>query len=332
MTSKQAIDKIMGILGLTNQKFFEAKTDQGIVLKMEGELELGTDIYVSTQEGMIPAPDGSYTMEDGSQVEVADGKISKIKVGDMEDSIEEEEVPDTVEEDMSQVNLEFGDVKLKDGSVIRIGSESPMVGIRVLKVGYDNTLSALSDGDYETADGKVISIQGGSIQGVQSVAEKKAQGGFSSFTIAEASGGVKLESPTFDVGEEVYVLDGDAKSPAPDGEHQVVLKDESGNENKIRIITKDGKIVERENVEGMGSDMMSVEQIASIFAQALKKIETKIDSVSEKQSQLESKFKKFSMEPAGERVFTQKTINTTSTDNSKFEAFKQMRSQMFKTK
>lgn len=331
MTSKQAIDKIMGILGLTNQKFFEAKTDQGIVLKMEGELELGTDIYVSTQEGMIPAPDGAYTMEDGSQVEVADGKISKIKVGDIDDSNEEEEVPDTVEEDMSQVTLEFGDVKLKDGSVIRIGSESPMVGIRVLKVGYDNTLSALADGEYETADGKVISIQGGSIQGVQSVAEKKAQGGFSSFTIAEASGGIKLESPTFDVGEEVYVLDGDKKTPAPDGEHQVVLKDESGNENKIRIITKDGKIVERENVEG-SEEMMSVQQIAEIFAQALKKIESKIDSVSEKQSQLESKFKKFSMEPAGERVFTQKTINTTLTDNSKFEAFKQMRADMFKTK
>ncbi len=41
------------------------------------------------------------------------------------------------------------------------------------------------------------------------------------------------------------------KTPAPDGEHQVVLKDTSGNENKIRIQTVDGKIVQRENVEQM---------------------------------------------------------------------------------
>jgi len=71
-------------------------------------------------------------------------------------------------------------------------------------------------------------------------------------TIAEDAQGQKLESPTFDVGEEVYVLGPDGeKTPAPDGEHQVVLKDTSGNENKIRIQTVDGKIVQRENVEQM---------------------------------------------------------------------------------
>jgi hypothetical protein len=71
-------------------------------------------------------------------------------------------------------------------------------------------------------------------------------------TIAEDAQGQKLESPTFDVGEEVYVLGPDGeKTPAPDGEHQVVLKDSSGNENKIRIQTVDGKIVQRENVEQM---------------------------------------------------------------------------------
>jgi len=71
-------------------------------------------------------------------------------------------------------------------------------------------------------------------------------------TVAEDAQGQKLESPTFDVGEEVYVLGPDGeKTPAPDGEHQVVLKDTSGNENKIRIQTVDGKIVQRENVEQM---------------------------------------------------------------------------------
>jgi hypothetical protein len=77
-------------------------------------------------------------------------------------------------------------------------------------------------------------------------------------TVAEDAQGQKLESPTFDVGEEVYVLGPDGeKTPAPDGEHQVVLKDSSGNENKIRIQTVDGKIVQRENVEQMAEEEMA---------------------------------------------------------------------------
>jgi len=73
-----------------------------------------------------------------------------------------------------------------------------------------------------------------------------------SMTVAEDAQGQKLESPTFDVGEEVYVLGPDGeKTKAPNGEHQVVLKDTEGNEVKIRIQTEDGVIVQRENVEQM---------------------------------------------------------------------------------
>lgn len=73
-----------------------------------------------------------------------------------------------------------------------------------------------------------------------------------SMTVAEDAQGQKLESPTFDVGEEVYVLGPDGeKTKAPNGEHQVVLKDTEGKEVKIRIQTEDGVIVQRENVEQM---------------------------------------------------------------------------------
>jgi len=47
---------------------------------------------------------------------------------------------------------------------------------------------------------------------------------------------------------EVVAEDG-TKSKAPNGEHQISLRDSEGNETLIRIITEDGKIVERENVE-----------------------------------------------------------------------------------
>jgi len=195
------------------------------------------------------------------------------------------------------------------------------VGLYVKKVSYDGTLTAMTDGVYETADGKSISVVGGAIEGIQSEKDREAQGG--KFTIAKSAQGAKLESPTFDVGEKVEVLGEDGeKTPASDGEHQVVLKDESGNENKIRIMTKDGVITQRENVE----EKMSEEEIAEIFALALKKIEVKIDAISNKQSELESKFQKFSKEPAGQKVYNQKTIIEKATEvGSRFEQFKRLR-------
>ena len=69
-------------------------------------------------------------------------------------------------------------------------------------------------------------------------------------TVARLADGTLVESPTFDVGESVEVIHEDGtKTPAPDGEHLLELKDESGNINRIKIFTEDGIIKERENVE-----------------------------------------------------------------------------------
>lgn len=69
-------------------------------------------------------------------------------------------------------------------------------------------------------------------------------------TYAKLKDGTIVESPTFDVGEPLEIVSEDGtKTPAPDGEHELALRDESGNENIIKVIVKDGKIAERENVE-----------------------------------------------------------------------------------
>jgi hypothetical protein len=311
MNSTKTLQKIAQILGLSPQVFFEAKTDQGITMKMEGELELGSLIYVATEEGLIPAPAGEHMLQDGTKIEVdEESKIKKIDMGMMEDKVEEGET-----EEM------FADVKLKDGEIMRVEGDEPTVGRLTKKVSYDGALLPFTDGTYETADGKMISIVGGEIKGITEKGKDQA------FTIAETAEGAKVESKTFDVGEEVYVLDGDSKTPAPDGEHQVVLKDESGNENKIRFITKDGKITERENVE---EEDMEAEKIAEMFSKALKNLESKIDILVSRQTQLENKVQKFAKEPAGDRVYTQKTITDSKSDNDRVDAFKKLRAAMNK--
>ncbi len=79
-------------------------------------------------------------------------------------------------------------------------------------------------------------------------------------TYARLKDGTIVESPTFDVGEDLFVVSEDGtKTPAPDGEHELALKDESGEENLIKVITKDGKIVERENVEVEMADVETAE-------------------------------------------------------------------------
>jgi hypothetical protein len=70
------------------------------------------------------------------------------------------------------------------------------------------------------------------------------------FTYARLKDGTIVESATFDVGETLEVVSEDGtKTPAPDGEHELSLKDEEGNETLIKVFSEGGVITERENVE-----------------------------------------------------------------------------------
>jgi hypothetical protein len=92
------------------------------------------------------------------------------------------------------------------------------------------------------------------ILGLLSMDEKEV-----TLTYAKLKDGTIVESPTFDVGETLDIVSEDGtKTPAPDGEHELALKDTEGNETLIKVIVKDGKIAERENVE---LEMVPVEEI-----------------------------------------------------------------------
>ena len=103
-------------------------------------------------------------------------------------------------------------------------------------------------------------------------------------TYAKLADGTILESPTFDVGENVEVVSEDGtKSPAPNGEHEVILKDTEGNDVRIKVMTTDGKITERENVELesiAGGDMGDDEAVAT--DETAEPIEEDMKSVIEK--------------------------------------------------
>ena len=85
-------------------------------------------------------------------------------------------------------------------------------------------------------------------------------------TYARLADGTIVESPTFDVGEPVEVVSEDGtKTPAPDGTHELVLRDTEGKETTFKVITKDGVITERENVE---LEIVDVKPIPSATAES----------------------------------------------------------------
>lgn len=81
-------------------------------------------------------------------------------------------------------------------------------------------------------------------------------------TYAKLKDGTIVESETFDVGEPLFVISEDGeKSPAPNGEHELMLRDTEGNENLIKVFTEDGIIKERENVELADMEIKEAEDI-----------------------------------------------------------------------
>ena len=77
------------------------ETDNG-TLSYEGELAVGTEVFVEGEDGNVPAPDGDYKA-DGKTIKVADGKVTEIVEDEaeaepeIETEMEEEETPEDIE-------------------------------------------------------------------------------------------------------------------------------------------------------------------------------------------------------------------------------------------
>jgi hypothetical protein len=186
--------------------------------------------------------------------------------------------------------------------------EELMVGQTLYVVG-EATLSPAPAGSHKTREGLVLTLDEEStitkIEVTTAEAEVEVEeneieveGKKEKMVEAKDAQGQLLESPTFDVGEEVYVVsEGGEKTLAPDGEHQVVLTDTEGNEVKIRVITKDGKIVERENVEEMNDFSTQINELKSGITQLIEVMNSMNGSFKTQINELKSDFEKFKNAP-----------------------------------
>jgi hypothetical protein len=77
---------------MLKESFAATKTDKAILVHETEELNVGTEVFVEDEEGnRTPAEDGIYTLEDGNQVKVGNGKVEEI----IEPTEEETEAEET---------------------------------------------------------------------------------------------------------------------------------------------------------------------------------------------------------------------------------------------
>ena len=101
MTKKEAFERIKNLLFSEEKQFENAKLVDGTIVQWEGELTEGVALNVVDSDGnMLPAPDGTHEVDNGSIVTTVGGLVTKI---DQKETGSEEEV----ETEMQKMFAEF---------------------------------------------------------------------------------------------------------------------------------------------------------------------------------------------------------------------------------
>ena len=95
MNSKEVIKEIRSLLGFSDEAEIEmasALLVDGTEIQWEGELVVGTALFVVTNEGAIPAPDATHEVEGGMLVTTEGGLVTEIVEPAEEEVVVEEEL------------------------------------------------------------------------------------------------------------------------------------------------------------------------------------------------------------------------------------------------
>lgn len=206
----------------------------------------------------------------------------------------------------------FNSYKLADGTGELISDSQLSVGEPIYII-TDNGQLPAPEGEFELEDTTKIKIKDGLVQEIKYDMEKKQ------FTEATLKDGTVVKSPTFDIGEDISVVSPDGKeTPAPDGEHELALKDSEGKDVVFRVIVKDGKITERQNIEESNPEDMGMidgmtpglsdgnditdEAFKNEIMAKVEAIMQKMEEIASNYEDMKSKVSKFSKEPAGDPI------------------------------
>lgn len=86
-------------------EFAATKTDKAVLVHDVEELSVGVDVFIEDEEGnRTPAEDGIYTLEDGTRINVAEGKVAEILEKEEEVEVTPEAEVEMAEEETTEEN------------------------------------------------------------------------------------------------------------------------------------------------------------------------------------------------------------------------------------
>ena len=150
MNSKEVLSEIRHLLfGDEEKKEVEMATAEltdGTIIEWEGELAVGTSVFVQTGEGLIPAPDATHEVTGGMLVTTEGGVVTEI----VEPEVEAKE-----EEEMSEeVPVEFASLEAFNSLVSRF--EEAVEKLNSLEEKLTNNDEAFST--IKNAFGKTVDL------------------------------------------------------------------------------------------------------------------------------------------------------------------------------
>lgn len=221
-----------------------------------------------------------------------------------------------------EVNEAFVDVKTDDGRILRVSDMT--IGSSIVEITEEGEV-ALEDGDYVTAEGYTISVEGGVITDIKEpeaeVTEEApveaAEGeekpeevveGEDKFIDAVLKDGTKIHIVTqvegeLTPGDIVHVVDEEGnQTEAPAGEHEL-------EDGRILVVGEAGTLVEVKEAseEAPAEEEMEDEQEIKGVLNGLKELinqvkdlKSQFDEVKKENEELKERFNKFASEPSEE--------------------------------
>jgi hypothetical protein len=156
---------------ITTEKFSESTLEDGTVLTWEGDLAVGTAIFVNDGTNTVPAPEGTHKLTGDyagkSIVLDAEGKVVEIIEDTAAAMSGDEGAAETKTEVFSKKEtLHFAQISQVSKWSMTIDQDTIEVGT-ALTYSYDNggvmDVYSLSAGEYETAEGKAFLVDGAGV-------------------------------------------------------------------------------------------------------------------------------------------------------------------------
>ena len=166
LTSPQDMNKKNLLLKLRRMvaEFATVTTDKGVIAwDGDEDLKAGDRVYIEDENGeRSPAADGDYRTEDGKVIVVADGAVAEIRDPEAEVAPAAEPADEFGSKDTDKGTLYWeGDDDLKEGDAVFVQDE-------------EGNRAAAPDGDYQTEDGKVITVVDGVVASIADPAAEVA--------------------------------------------------------------------------------------------------------------------------------------------------------------